>query len=162
MMYPRETIALLSACQAQGISTVVETCGYFAAEYLPELCQVTDLFLWDMKDTNSARHEQYTGVGNRKIIENLCAADGMGARTRLRCILVNGINTDLDHAEALATLYHELKHCEGVELLPYHAYGGSKMLPLGLADNGRVHWIPTKEQISEIKKYLEDRGVVVL
>ncbi len=162
MAHPKETIALLSACKAQGMTTALETCGYFSPEHLPKLCVVTDLFLWDIKDTDDRRHKAHTGVSNDRIIENLLMADALGARTRLRCILVDGINTAEDHARGLCELYGRLKYCEGVELIPYHAYGGSKMLPFGLEDNGRADWIPSEHTVERVKQYLMTNGVHVV
>ena len=95
-------------------------------------------------------------------MENLEQVDRLGGKTRLRCILVNGINTNEAHYESLAGIALELTHCEGVEFLPYHSYGGSKMVPLGLEDNGRVEWIPDRETVEAAKTYLKSRGVRVI
>lgn len=162
MQHPEGALALLSACKAAGLGTAVETCGEFSADLVPALVKQADLLLWDIKDTNNERHRQYTGVPNTRIVENLRLADQEGGRTRLRCIVVAGVNTDAAHWDGVAELYRSLSHCEGVELLPYHAYGGSKMLPLGLNDNGRRQWIPTAETIEGITKRLSDRGVRVI
>ena len=162
MLHPEGVISLLTACKEAGITTCVETCGEFSPIHLPALCGVTDLFLWDVKDTDPIRHKTYTGVDNVRILENLQEADRLGGRTRLRCILVEGVNTVESHYEALAGLYHGLSHCEGVEFIPYHAYGGSKMIPLGMPDNGRVEWIPDADTVESAKSYLRDRGVPVI
>ena len=162
MTHPDGVIALLTACKAAGITTCVETCGEFSPAHLPALCSVTDLFLWDVKDTDPIRHKAYTRVDNIRILQNLKEADRLGAKTRLRCILVNGVNTVESHYTALAELYHGLSYCEGVEFIPYHAYGGSKMIPLGMPDNGRVEWIPDKAAVEAAKAYLRDRGVPVI
>lgn len=152
-------LSLLTACKAAGLNTVVETCGYFDGALIPKLIPLVDLFLWDVKDTDDDRHKAYTGVSNRRILENLRQVDCLGGRTRLRCILVNGINTNEAHYGALSEIALGLTHCEGVEFLPYHAYGGSKMIPLGLDDNGRVDWIPDRETVREAVAYLRERGV---
>ncbi len=162
MAYPAGTLALLEAALAEGISTVVETCGQFDPVHLPRLSAAADLLLWDVKDTAPARHKRYTGVSNERILANLREADRLGARTRLRCILVAGVNTDEAHYAALAALAQSLSHCEGVEFLPYHAYSGSKMLPLGLPDNGRREWIPHDEAVAMAKAFLRAQGVAVL
>ncbi len=162
MAHPEGTLALLDAARAAGISTAVETCGQFDPAYLPRLSAAADLLLWDVKDTDAARHKRYTGVSNERILANLCEADRLGARTRLRCILVAGVNTDETHYGALAALALSLSHCEGVEFLPYHAYSGSKMLPLGLPDNGRVEWIPDEGTVASAKAFLRERGVSVI
>lgn len=162
MLHPSGVLALLSACKQAGLNTAVETCGEFSRMFIPALVKLTDLFLWDIKDTDDERHKQYTGAPNLRILENLQLADRLGGRTRLRCILVNGVNTDETHVRKLAELYHSLRHCEGIECLPYHAYGGSKMLPLGRADNGRPEWIPTEATVADIKKHLAEQGVKVI
>lgn len=153
--------ALLRACREQGISTAVETCGYFDPAVLSLVVPYTDLFLWDLKDTNDARHLQYTGVSNERILSNLRLADSMGARIRLRCILVNGVNTDAEHYRKIADIASTLSNFEGVEFLSYHAFGGSKATFLGLEDNGRTDWIPTEEQLEEAKSTICARGIFV-
>lgn len=153
--------ALLRACREQGISTAVETCGYFDPAVLSLVVPYTDLFLWDLKDTNDARHLQYTGVSNERILSNLRLADSMGARIRLRCILVNGVNTDAEHYRKIADIASTLSNFEGVEFLSYHAFGGSKATFLGLKDNGRTDWIPTEEQLEEAKSTICARGIFV-
>ncbi|MBQ9151799.1 MAG: glycyl-radical enzyme activating protein [Clostridia bacterium] len=162
LLHGTRTVRLLEACRSAGINTALETCGYFSEDLLPALIPVTDLFLWDVKDTDNSRHTAYTGVSNRRILDNLRLADRLGGRTRLRCILVAGVNTVESHYEALSELALSLTHCEGVELLPYHAYAGSKMLPLGHPDNGRVEWIPDRETVDAAKSYLTARGVRVV
>lgn len=162
MMHPEGVLRLLSACKEVGLHTAVETSGEFSRMLIPTLIQLTDLLLWDVKDTNDERHRQYTGAPNFRILDNLRLADRLGGRTRLRCIVVEGVNTDDEHWDNIAALYGELNCCEGVELLPYHAYGGSKMLPLGLSDNGRKDWIPLDERLDNIKKRLRERGVTVI
>jgi len=156
-----EALTLLRMCREKGIGTAVETCGYFDGEILSELVLLTDLFLWDFKLGDEKLHEKYTGVSNRRIIENLLKADSLGAETVLRCIMVKNVNMTQDHYDALAKIWKKLTHCRYAELLPYHAYGGSKMLPLGLADNGRTDWIPEEEDLVRAKEILRGLGVKV-
>lgn len=155
------TLALLKACKEKGFHTAVETCGFFDSALLEDAVAYTDLFLWDLKDTNEERHKQYTGVSNDVILSNLKRVDALGAKVRLRCILVNGVNTEKAHYEKIAEIASSLSQCEGVDLLSYHAYGGSKATFLGLADNGRVDWIPTQEQIDEAQNCLHSFGINV-
>lgn len=154
-------VDLLRECKKRGLSTAVETCGMVPYETVAEAIPVTDLFLWDVKDTNAERHKKYTGASNRTILENLTRADKDGAKTRLRCILVNGVNTEDEHYRKVADLAASLSHCEGVEFLPYHAYAGTKATFLGLKDNGVKEWIPTDEQVAEAKDFLRSHGLFV-
>lgn len=161
LMQPLESLELLKKCKKLGIGTAVETCGYFDESVVPDLVALTDCILWDFKDGNGQRHKEYTGVSNEKIKNNLLLCDSLGAKTVMRCIMVSGVNTSEDHYIAVADLWYRLKHCEYVELIPYHAYGGSKMLSLGKEDNGNPEWIPTDSMLKEAKKYLQDRKVKI-
>ncbi len=147
-------VELLRLCRNAGLSTAIETCGCFETERLEELVSLTDLFLWDVKDTDEVRHRKNTGVGLGRIWENLLAVDRLGGATQLRCILVRGVNTDAEHYRRVAKLESRLKHCRGAEFFPYHAYGGIKNTFLGRADNGHPEWIPTDEQLREANAFL--------
>ncbi|MBQ8741774.1 MAG: glycyl-radical enzyme activating protein [Clostridia bacterium] len=156
------TIALLRKCKELGLSTAVETCGYADTETLCKAAEFVDLFLWDIKDTDSERHKQYTGVSNKKILENLSVINKTCAKIRLRCILVNGINTHKTHYKELAVIAKKINNLDGLEFIPYHAYGGTKFVFLGFSDSGRTEWIPTEQQILEAKAILKSEGVNVI
>lgn len=153
------TVELLKACKERGLSTVVETCGYCNTNVLRSAIPYVDLFLWDIKDTNQERHKQYTGASNELILHNLMVANDMNAKIRLRCILVNGVNTDEEHYENIAELARGINNLDCVEFIPYHAYGGSKAVLLGLEDNGKKEWIPNQSQIDRAKRILQNYGL---
>ena len=115
-----------------------------------------------MKDGNPERHKQYTGVTNDKILKNLFLIDNNPTKILLRCLLVRGVNNDDENYNYIASVFNQLKHCIGVELLPYHAYGGTKNKQLGFYDNGKVDWIPSSEDINYAKAKLQSLGVVVI
>lgn len=160
-MQSKAVIRLLEECKKKGMSTVVETCGYADRETLIEALPFVDLFLWDIKDTNDIRHKQYTGVSNRKIIENLNALGNLGAKIRLRCIIVSGVNTDSEHYSDIAKIALSVPGIEGIDLIPYHAYAGVKSVFLGLKDNSNNDWIPSNEEIEKIKSFLIENGIDV-
>ena len=160
-MQAEEVLALLKHCKQSGIRTAVETCGYFDSDLLKKAAPLTDLFLWDLKDTNSERHKEYTGVSNEMIIHNLKLLDYMSAKTRLRCIVIQGINANEEHYDKLAKLYRSLKNCEGIEFLPYHSFGGAKSIALGRFDLGHEEWIPSKEELEVAKRFLVSKEIHV-
>ena len=156
------TVDLLKACKKLGLNTAVETCGHFDSEILKDAVSLVDIFLWDIKDTDSARHKRYTGVSNDLILKNLYLANDLGAKIRLRCILVNGVNTLDSHYQELSKIALSLKNLDGVEFIPYHAYGGTKSVFIGEEDNGNKAWIPTEKQVARAKEVLSNNGVLVL
>lgn len=158
MMHPEASIGLLKMAKAQGISTALETSGYFDRQYIPQLAEYTDYFLWDYKDSSRERHKAYTGFYPDKILENLFLLDQYDVKIILRCIIVRNVNGEMEHYRAIADTYHALSHCTGVELLPYHPYGGSKMEQLGYGDNGRKEWIPSSDEIDNVILQLKRLG----
>jgi pyruvate formate lyase activating enzyme len=140
----------------RGIHTCIETSGFAPLEDLTRLIPQVDLFLWDIKDTRAERHEKYTGVSNEKILENLEMVDRRGARTLLRCIILNGLNADAAHIESVARLYGRLENCEGVELLAYHPLGQSKLRKMGRAGDEHMKWIPEPDLMRELADLLQN------
>ncbi len=161
LMQPDEVLNLLKALKSRKLNTAVETCGFFRSDILPRLVPFVDLFLWDFKDSDDERHKKFVGVSNTPIIENLLHADRLGANTVLRCIMISGVNMQKKHYKEIAALWHRLKHCRYVELLPYHAYGGAKAVALGRKDNGNIKMVPSKEELSIAADYLKACGVKI-
>ncbi len=147
-------IPLLKRFKENNINTALETCGYFDRTRLCDLVDVTDLFLWDIKDTDDARHLSNTGVHVEKIIGNLRAADALGAKTIMRCILLKSVNMDDGHLTQIAQIFNSLEHCKGVELIEYHTYGASKSVHLGRVDNSHPEWIPSKDDMNHARELL--------
>jgi glycyl-radical enzyme activating protein len=128
-----DALTLLRALKESGLHTAVETSGFFDGRKLEALMRWTDLFLWDVKDTDSARHQRWTGRPLEPALENLRRADACGAAICLRCILVRGINMDDAHLVSLARLYQSLQHVQGITFLPCHMLSSSKYAELGRA-----------------------------
>ncbi len=162
MAQPEACIALLKEAKERGISTAAETCGYFDARYVEAFVKHTDLLLWDFKDGVNERHLRYTGKENGRIRENLLAADALGCPSVLRCIMVKGVNMDEAHYVSVAELFRSLRFCKGVELLPYHTFGGSKAEQLGLRDPARTDWIPQADDLDNARRTLLRLGCSVL
>lgn len=154
---------ILKLAKENGISTCIETEGYASEAELLAVLPYTDLFLWDFKESNAERFRKNTGGTSPQIgIGLLHKADDTGVPSVLRCIILEGINSNRDHYDAIIALFRSLKHCARVEIMPYHAYGGSKMIPLGFADNGDRALIPTEETLSEVASVLTAASVPFL
>jgi glycyl-radical enzyme activating protein len=126
--------ALLSGAHERGIHTCVETCGFGATEHLLRLAAHTDLFYYDIKETDPARHRDYTGVDPARIIENLEALDRQGAAVVLRCPIVPGMNDRPAHLTAVADLANRLPAVREIHPLAYHPMGAGKLRRIGAED----------------------------
>src|SRR5665647_2040797 len=59
----------LLICQQKGLSTAIETCGYVAWERFERIAHLVDVFLFDIKSSDSDKHLEYTGVRCERIME---------------------------------------------------------------------------------------------
>ena len=125
------TLALLRCAQENGLHTCIETSGFARWEKIGALIPYVDLFLWDVKETDSARHAEYTGVPNELILENLKKLDAAGAKTVLRCPVIPGYNDREEHFAAIAALAESLEHVQEINIEPYHPLGQSKSEAIG-------------------------------
>lgn len=122
---------LLRAAKEKGLTCCMETCGFVAWARFEEIMPYVDLFLYDIKETDPARHREYTGADNALILENLRKLDGAGAKTVLRCPIIPGLNDRVDHFAAVAHLADSLKNVQGIDVEPYHPLGKTKCENLG-------------------------------
>lgn len=154
LFHPAFTLALLRGAKEVGLHTCVETSGHARWEDLEALLPYVDIFLWDVKETDSARHKQFTGVGNERILENLHKLDAAGAKTVLRCPIIPGCNDRPEHFAAIAALANELTGVLHIDVEPYHPLGKSKSEALGesyaLGDLGFPEDATVKEWIATI------------
>lgn len=60
----------LKKCKENGISTALDTCGYASKKIYEQLLPHVDLVLLDIKEINTDKHKEFTGVPNELILEN--------------------------------------------------------------------------------------------
>ena len=122
---------LLQEAKAAGLHCCIETSGYADFSRLERLMPFVDLFLYDVKDTDNAHHLEFTGVPNAPILENLRALHARGAKVRLRLPIIPEFNDRDDHFRGVAALVKSLPNLEGVQIMPYHRLGISKLERMG-------------------------------
>ncbi len=127
--------ALLAGARERGIASCLDTSGLAPQQRYGELLPLVDLFLYDYKATDSARHRELSGQGNERILANLEFLCGAGARVVLRCPLVPGVNDSEEHLAAIAALAGRHAAIERVEVMPYHDMGRSKSARIGRASD---------------------------
>jgi len=128
---PEFALDLLRAGKEAGLHICVETSGACARETLLEGARHTDIFLYDIKETNPVRHRECTGADNALILSNLRALDEAEAHIVLRCPVIEGLNDREDHFAAIAALAGSLRSVERIDVEPYHPMGISKCERLG-------------------------------
>jgi len=126
LMQPDFLLALLKACRDEEIHTAVDTTCYAKPEIVRQVAEVTSLFLCDIKHMNSELHEQYTGIRNDRLLENVRMIAEAGKRVFIRVPIVPGFNSDRTSIEQTARFIQSLRTVQRVDILPYNRGGLEK------------------------------------
>ena len=136
LMHPSYVLALLQELGRRGFHRAVDTSLYASPEVVRAVAENCELLLVDLKLMDSVRHEQYTGVPNDIILQNIRLVAELGISYFIRIPLIEGINADAANLEASARFLAALPHRPGeVDLLPYHDIGKGKHERLGTKYN---------------------------
>jgi pyruvate formate lyase activating enzyme len=138
--------ALLRGARKAGVHTAVETAGHVTFDRLARVAPFTNLFLYDVKDTDDALHRKNTGVPIKRILDNLRALHDAGASVLVRLPIVPGLNDRRDHFREVARIVRPLPGLLGVEVLPYHSLGIGKRPRLGLESDGSADPAPPSQE----------------
>ncbi len=159
--------AILRRARAAGLHTAVETAGHVPWENFARVLPHVDLFLFDVKHADPAKHREYTGADNKLILENLEKIVREGARVIVRTPVVPGFNDTPEDLAAIA----DIAIAAGVgemHLLPFHRYGSGKYRLLGkidpLAEDGAATAAASavlRARLDAVKESLAAKGLAV-
>jgi len=143
---------LLLACKREGYHTAVDTTGHVSREALRKVMHLTDLFLYDVKMMDPARHQRYTGVSNRMILENLAFLAAAGKELFIRIPVIPGINDDEENIRGTIRFLRGLDGAvKEVDLLPYHALAAHKYEKFGMEYRMAGVPEPAEEEMERLK-----------
>lgn len=123
--------SLLQACRTRGLHTALDTCGYAPWPVLDEIRPFVNLFLYDLKLMDDARHRAWTGVSNADILANLRRLLQAGQEILVRMPIIPGVNDDESSLGAAGEFLASLPKVPAVELLAYHNIAEAKYAGLG-------------------------------
>lgn len=157
LLYPEFLCEILDACGQRNIHRCIDTAGLVKTDVLLHVARRTDLFLFDLKHIDSAKHRQWTGVGNELILHNLQTLAESGAAIHIRIPLIRGVNADIETITATAEHIAALPGAKKpVNLLPYHSIASGKDQKLGLFRDQSDISEPGREEIAAaIAKFAE-------
>lgn len=141
---PTFALALLREAKAHGLHTCLDTSGAVAPRWIEAAAELADLFLYDYKATDPEEHRRLTGASNELVLANLDALYRHGARVRLRCPLVPGVNDTPEHLAGIAALDDRYPDLDGIEIMPYHDLGRDKAARIG--QDYKLAGVPTADE----------------
>ncbi len=124
---------IFNQCHAENIHTCLETALHCGEKILDEVYPFVDLVISDVKHMDSAKHREYTGVGNERALHNIEKTVAMDKPLILRIPVVPGHNDDEANIHATAEfisgrLQNKILQ---LQLLPYRPLGVEKYASIG-------------------------------
>ncbi len=158
---PEFSLALLKRCREYGIHTAMETCGYTNYETLEALMAHLDLLLYDIKHMKDEVHKKFTGVSNKRILENL---EKISKRKDVECViripLICDFNDDEENVRETAAFVRSLG-LRRLDLLAFNELPSGKYKTLG------QDWVyknakrQPDEVLEKLKGIVADQGLEV-
>ena len=118
--------ALLRSSKDHQIHTAVDTSGLSSWQNYQEILPYTDLFLFDLKLMDEARHKDYTGVSNQLVVDNLAKLAQSGKKIIIRIPVIPGINDHKGNIQQTSALLTSLGTIQQIDILPYHRIAQDK------------------------------------
>ena len=120
------------ALHREGISVLIETCGFVSPEQLKIGAEAADYIFCDLKEMDEKKHREFTGQSNARILENIRWLDeNFKGRLSIRCPVIPGCNDDPENIRATLDFISTLHHVQEFWFLPYHRLGLPKYEGLG-------------------------------
>jgi pyruvate formate lyase activating enzyme len=161
LMQPEFLLQLLDACADLDLHRTVDTTGYADAGLLLEVARKTDLFLYDLKLMDAAKHLEFTGVSNERILDNLKLLARNEARIQVRVPIIPGINSDAENIDRTAAFVSALPGVEHISILPFHNSARGKYGRIGMECISPDIEGPTDAHLKIIAGWLEKFGLAV-
>ena len=133
-------LELFTLAKKKGIHTSIDTSGIAYnpngnpdwLEKMDALCQVTDLFMLDIKHIDPEKHLELVKQPNENILAFAEYLDKMNADLWIRHVVVPGITDDPIYLHKLGLFIGGLNNLKALDVLPYHTMGKSKYEKLGM------------------------------
>ncbi|MBE7087299.1 MAG: glycyl-radical enzyme activating protein [Clostridiales bacterium] len=111
----------------KGYHLCIETSGYADKEVFREVISLCDYVIMDLKIIDEDEHIKYTGVSNKKILENFEILKNSGKEFLIRTPLIPNITDGKANVDKIKALTKGLKS----EFLEYNPFAESKYKMLG-------------------------------
>jgi pyruvate formate lyase activating enzyme len=133
------------------------------AENYQSIIPYTDLFLFDIKHLDEAKHIESTGVSNIRILDNYRLLMESGKDIMVRIPVIPGFNDDPDYLEKLRQFIILSKNdsLKKINLLPFHKIGSSKYKKFNIPYRMGNTEPPDKEKMHKMKEFFMETGVKV-
>jgi pyruvate formate lyase activating enzyme len=156
--------ALMGLLQSAGIHTALDTCGLASAQNLLKVLPHTDLVLYDLKEIDPKRHQDFTGQCNEVILKNLLLVrdyiveEAPQTQLWIRTPLIPNATATQDNLEGIAAfLARELKdRVARWELCAFNNLSQEKYQRLGITWEYAQTPLLTPDELHQLQFWAQD------
>ena len=133
-------IAVSKILRKEGIHVAIDTAGVGNGDY-DKILKNIDLVLLDIKHTDK---DKYIDLTSHRINDSLKFIDALNnskVEVWIRQVIVPNFNDTEEYIDSLVDFIKKIKNVTRVDFLPYHKFGDSKYVELGI-DNPYKNKVP--------------------
>lgn len=147
-LHYQQLIPLIKRIKALGLTVFIDTNGYFemTKEFQP-FVDVVDQFMVDLKFLDDTLHQEYTGVSNRIIIDNINTLYQQQKLYEVRTVLYGTPNNVEDIKHIASMIPSEVLY----KIIPYHTHGVR-------AQYRSLFTVPTEQLRTDLNEFLTEMG----
>ncbi len=119
-------------CKENGINTCLDTSGCILNDKVKELLKLTDYCMLDIKYTTDEQYINNVGCSINKPLEFLEYLNMNNIKTKIRQVIIKGLNDDDDNIKRLTDIVKKYPVIEKTELLAFRKLCSSKYEKLGM------------------------------
>lgn len=150
------TVGLLKRCREKEIHSCLDTSGHIDPEKFRAVFPFVDLFLFDIKHLEVTKHKTYTGVSNKRILDNLELLIREKKQVIIRYPLIPGINNSTDQLERLHRRINN--RIMEIHFLPYHRVSAGKWNRLGMEYKMKGTELIPADELEKIRQMFTSLG----
>ena len=159
LMQDRFAMRILSAAQAMGIHTALDTNGALGGRISDDELNKIDLVLLDIKSWSPERHKMLTGMDITPVLNFASRLSRLRKPAWLRFVLVPGLTDNSEDIQQLAMFAASLGNIQRVDVLPFHQLGKFKWKELKLNYQLEDLSPPLATQVNLIRNIFTAQGL---
>ena len=151
---------IASGLREQGIHVALDTCGYCSENVMEKLLEDVDMVLYDLKQMDPVKHEEYTGVPLERVLQNACYVASSGKTMWVRTPVIPGHTDSADNIRAIADfIVKELPNAERYDLLAFNKMCLDKYALFGLEYPLKDYDLMSEDAMDKLCSIATERGV---
>ncbi len=146
--------------QSEGVSVALDTTGYASETIWRKIIANVDLVLLDLKQMDELKHEEYTGVPLKRILDNAKILAQENIPTWIRTPIIPGHTDDDENIRLIAEFIQaELPNVERYDLLAFNKMCIEKYSLFGLVYPLKDHPLVESDTMEKLTSLARDIGI---